>query len=93
MSAPESFLLWVNLINCGCGFRAETEAAIRKIQAQSEAEIASATKHAAQDLKAYAAKLALDVAEQQIRERMTVNTQEQFTDGFVSELRARAGHA
>jgi F-type H+-transporting ATPase subunit b len=73
--------------------RAETETSIRKIQAQSEAEIASATKHAAQELKAYSAKLALDLAERQIRDRMTDDTQEQITDAFVTELRGKTGHA
>ena len=73
--------------------RAETETAIQKIQAQSEAEIASAAKHASHDLKAYSAKLALDLAERQIRDRMTAGTQEQIADDFVTELRGKAGQA
>lgn len=73
--------------------RAETETSIRKIQAQSEAEIASATKHAAQELKAYSAKLALDLAERQIRDRMTQGVQEEITNAFVTELRGKTGQA
>ena len=73
--------------------RAATEATIRKVQAQSEAEIASAAKHAAQELKAYSAQLALELAERQIRERMTPGTQEQITDAFLSELRGKTGRA
>jgi F-type H+-transporting ATPase subunit b len=72
--------------------RAETQASIAKIQAQAEAEIASAGKHASHELKAYSAKLALDLAERQIRERMTAGTQEQLTDGFVADLRGKVTH-
>jgi F-type H+-transporting ATPase subunit b len=70
--------------------RAETETRIRKLQAQAEAEIASAAKHASRDLKAYSAKLALQLAERQLRDRMSPMTQNQLTDSFVSELRQKA---
>lgn len=73
--------------------RAETEVQIRKIQAQAEAEIASAAKHASQELKAYSAQLALGMAEQQIRNRMTPQAQDQLTDTFVDELRQEAKKA
>jgi F-type H+-transporting ATPase subunit b len=73
--------------------RVETEAAIRKIQVHAESEIASATKHAAQELKAYSAQLALELAERQIRDRMTAGAQEQITDAFITELRGKAGQA
>jgi F-type H+-transporting ATPase subunit b len=68
----------------------ETEAQIRKIQAQAEAEIASAAKHARQELKAYSASLALEAAERQIREQLTPQAQERMTDSFVDELRNKA---
>ena len=71
--------------------RAETETQIRKVQAQAEAEIASAAKHASHDLKAYSAQLAMQLAEQQIRTRMTPATQEQITSAFIGELRDKAG--
>ena len=71
--------------------RLETEAAMRKIQAQSRAEIESAVKHAAHDLKAWSAQLALEMAEQQIRSRMSQPEQDQLATAFVSELRQKAG--
>lgn len=70
--------------------RTETEAQIRKIQAQAEAEIASAAKHATHDLKAYSAQLALQLAEQQIRGRMTPATQESVVSTFIRELNGKA---
>ena len=71
--------------------RLETEAQIRKVQAQAQAEIASAAKHASHDLKAYSAKLALQLAEQQIRDRMTPDKHEWIADSFVAELRQKEG--
>ena len=70
--------------------RLDTDAAMRKIQAQSRAEIESAVKHAVYDLKAWSAQLALEMAEQQIRSRMSQSEQDQLATTFVSELRQRA---
>lgn len=70
--------------------RVESEAALRKIQAQSQAEIESAVKHAAHDLKAHSAKLALELAEGQIRSRMSDGTQDGLTRAFISDLRRKA---
>ncbi len=70
--------------------RLETEATLRKIQAQSQSEIASAAKHAAHDLKAYSAKLAMEMAEGQIRGQMTQPAQDGLTRAFVDELRRKA---
>ena len=70
--------------------RAEAEAQVRKIQAQAEAEIASAAKHATHDLKAYSARLAVELAEKQLQGRLTQPAQDQLADNFVSELRAKA---
>jgi F-type H+-transporting ATPase subunit b len=72
--------------------RAETEAAIRKVQAQAQAEIASAAKHASHDLKAYSAQLAMQMAERQIRDRMTPDAQGWIADSFAKELRRQAGN-
>ena len=69
---------------------AETARLIEKVQRQSEAEIAAAAKNASQDLKAYAAELALRMAEQQIQERMTHQNQEQLADAFVDDIRRKA---
>lgn len=70
--------------------RAETEAQIRKIQTHAEGEIAAAARHARKELKAWSAQLALDLAEQQIRSRMSPPVQEQLADRFVAELRQKA---
>jgi len=70
--------------------RVETEAAIRKIQAQSQAEINSVAKHAAHDLKAYSAKMALELAEGQIRNRMSEPMQDGLTSAFILDLRRKA---
>jgi F-type H+-transporting ATPase subunit b len=70
--------------------RAETEAQIRKVQAQAQAEIASAAKHATQELKAYSAELALGLAERQIRDRLNQPEQDQLTESFVTGLRSKA---
>jgi F-type H+-transporting ATPase subunit b len=74
----------------GKRMRAETETQIRKVQAQAEAEIASAAKHATRDLKAYSARLALQLAERQLRDRLSATAQDQLTDSFVRELREKA---
>jgi F-type H+-transporting ATPase subunit b len=70
--------------------RAQTEASLKKIQAQAEAEIASAAKHASHDLKAHTAKLALQLAEQQVRAGATGDLQERLAADFVEELRTKA---
>jgi F-type H+-transporting ATPase subunit b len=66
--------------------RAETETHMAKIQAQAEAEIASAAKHATQELKAHAAQLALGMAERQIVSRMNPQSQDELTAAFTKEL-------
>jgi F-type H+-transporting ATPase subunit b len=70
--------------------RAESEAQIRKVQAHAESEIAAAGKHASQELKDYAAQLALNLAAQQIRDRMTPETQSELTSAFADGLRRKA---
>lgn len=67
--------------------RAETASQIAKIQAQAEAEIASAAKHATRELKAYAAQLALAMAERQIAARMDDNMQDGLAASFVRDLK------
>jgi F-type H+-transporting ATPase subunit b len=63
-----------------------TAAEIAKIQAHSEQEIAAAGKAARTDLKRYAAELAIDLAEQKIRGRMTPATEDGLVRGFVRDL-------
>lgn len=64
-----------------------TAAEIAKIKAQSEREIASAAKAARADLQRYAAGLAVNLAEQKIRARMTATTQDSLVRSFVRELK------
>ena len=66
--------------------RTETAAEIAKVQARAEQEIASAAKLASQDLKAYAADLALELAEEQIRVRMDQPTEDALVQRFLKDL-------
>ena len=64
----------------------QTEAEIVKIQAHAEQEIASAGKAAR--LKRYAAELAVGLAEQKVRARMTPDTEDALVQGFVRNLKS-----
>ena len=64
-----------------------TAAEIAKIQAHGEQEIASAGKAARTELKRHAAQLAIGLAEQKIRARMTPETQDDLVRGFVRDLK------
>jgi F0F1-type ATP synthase membrane subunit b/b' len=66
---------------------AHTAAEIVKIQAQSQRDIADAGKAARTDLKRYAAGLAIHLAEQKIRARMTPATEDGLVAGFVRDLK------
>lgn len=70
--------------------RKETEQHVRRIQARGEEEIAAITKHAEKDLRIHAAQLALQLAEERIRARMSHDTQIALVDGFVKQLDRRA---
>ncbi len=67
-----------------------TEAEIAKIQAHMEQEIASAGKAARMELKRYSAHLAVNLAEQRLRTRMTAATQDSLMRSFVQELKPPA---
>jgi F-type H+-transporting ATPase subunit b len=74
--------------------RQETEEAMKKIQIQAEHSIAAATKSARQELKAYSAQLALEVAEQKIRARLTPETEAGLVRSFLTGLEHRTdGHS
>ena len=60
---------------------------IAKIQAHAEREIASAGKAARMELKRYSAELAVSLAEQKVRARMTPQTQDALVQGFVQDLK------
>jgi F-type H+-transporting ATPase subunit b len=64
-----------------------TTAEIAKIQANAEQEIVSAGKAARMELKRHAAELAIGLAEQKIRARMTPDTQDALVRGFVRDLK------
>jgi F-type H+-transporting ATPase subunit b len=66
--------------------RQQTVADIAKIRAQAEHEIAAAGKTARSELKRYSAELALDLAKQKLRARLTPQTQEALVRGFVRDL-------
>jgi F-type H+-transporting ATPase subunit b len=65
----------------------ETEQRLQKIQNQAAQEIALMTRAGRIELRKYAARLALDLAEQRIRSRVTAGAQDGLVDGFVHDLR------
>ena len=65
----------------------QTSAEIAKIQAHAEQEIASAGKAARTSLKKYSAELAMGLAEQKVRARMTPATEDALVQGFVRNLK------
>jgi len=66
--------------------RQETERQLARIGQQTEQEIASMTKAAREELRAYAARLAVDLAEQRIRSRMDGPAQSRLVDMFTRQL-------
>jgi F-type H+-transporting ATPase subunit b len=66
--------------------RQETAHQIEKLQRQAEQEIESAGNLATRELGAYAAKLALDLAEQRIRTRLDASTEAGLVDDFTADL-------
>jgi len=68
-------------------FERHTAAEIAKTQANAEQEIAAAGKAARMELKRYCADLAVGLAEQKIRARMTPETQDGLVRGFVRDLK------
>ena len=64
-----------------------TAAEIVRIEAQAEREISDAGKTARKDLQRYAATLAIDLATQKIRSRMTPATEDRLVRGFVRDLK------
>ena len=65
----------------------ETTELLAKIQAHAEQEIAAAAKGATLQLKAYAAKLALDLAEAKLRGRMTPDADRELIGDFLKGLK------
>jgi F-type H+-transporting ATPase subunit b len=66
----------------------ETEQRLQRIQSQSVQEIALMSRGARDELRKYSADLALDLARQRIRSRMTPDVQDGLVDGFLQDLRS-----
>jgi F-type H+-transporting ATPase subunit b len=64
----------------------QTAEEIAKIQGHAEQEIASAGKAARMELRRHAAELAVRLAEEKVRTRMTPEVQESLVKGFVQNL-------
>jgi len=71
--------------------RAESERAFQKIREQTEQEIAAAAKAARQELRVYAAELAVSLAEKRIRERLTPYSESALLGATLRDLDRRAG--
>jgi F-type H+-transporting ATPase subunit b len=69
--------------------RRETEQHVQRIREQSVQEMALMTRAAKEELRKYAAELAIGLAEERIRFRMNPETQEQLVDGFLHDLHGR----
>ncbi len=65
----------------------QTEQHLQKIQTQSAQEIALIVRATRDELRKYSAQVALDLAEQRLRSRMTQDAQDGLVDGFLQDLR------
>jgi F-type H+-transporting ATPase subunit b len=70
----------------GHRIRQQTAEEMAKIQANAEREISAALKSAQIELKSYSAQLAIDLAREKVRERMTPADQETLVRNFVTDL-------
>jgi F-type H+-transporting ATPase subunit b len=68
--------------------REDTRRQIARLEQQAQAEIETAGKVARRELQAHAAKLALDLAEQRVRQRLDRTADAGLVDDFVKELEA-----
>ena len=71
--------------------RRETEHHLERIREQSAQEIALMMRGAKAELQKHAAELAIGLAGDRIRSRMTPATQENLVNGFLNDLSRRAG--
>jgi len=70
----------------GDRIRQETQRELAKIQANADHEISSALKSAQLELKRYSAQLAISLARNKVRERMTPADQDALVRDFVDDL-------
>ncbi|HOL70829.1 MAG TPA: hypothetical protein PLA43_05935 [Bryobacteraceae bacterium] len=66
--------------------RALTERGLKKIQEQAEQEIQAAANSARQQLRAYSAALAIELAAAKIEERLTPETDQMIVDAMIGEI-------
>jgi F-type H+-transporting ATPase subunit b len=64
----------------------ETAAEIERLEHKAGQEIEAAGVTARRELKNYAAKLALDLAEQRVRTRLDASIEQTLVDGFIQDL-------
>jgi F-type H+-transporting ATPase subunit b len=70
--------------------RRETEHHLQRIREQTAQEIALMTRAAKDELRKYAAELAIGLAEERIRFRMNPDTQQDLAESFLHDLGERA---
>ena len=66
--------------------RQETAAQIARLEHQATEDIEMTGKLARRELKSFAAKLSLDLAEQRVRERLDTATEQGLVDAFIQDL-------
>jgi|SRR5579862_979541 len=66
----------------------DTKRQVARLEQQAKAEIETAGKIARRELQAYAAKLALDLAEQRVRERLDAGADALLVSDFIKDLEA-----
>jgi F-type H+-transporting ATPase subunit b len=71
--------------------RRETQAEIARIHVQAEHEVESAGKQARTEVQRAAAKMAIELAEQKVRARMSPEIQAALLQGFLTDLPHTAG--
>jgi F0F1-type ATP synthase membrane subunit b/b' len=69
--------------------RRDMDSELQRIEQHTAAELDSLGKRATLELRQYAASLALDLAEQKVRARMTPSVQSGLIEGFASDLSLR----
>lgn len=72
--------------------RRDTEHHMQRVREQAAQEIALMTRGAKDELRKYAAELAIGLAEQRIRARMNPELQDKLVNGFVHDLHQRAAN-
>lgn len=70
--------------------RRDAENELSRLEHQAQAEIVAIGKQARNEVRLYAAKLALDLAEQKIRGRMTPGAQATLLNNFSNDVAGRA---